>query len=89
MGEVGDEFSKERLVAKVKDLYYKSVFLTKNIFIPNTGYRSGIKKKTNQTLNNNFCVSLKVPAKTELLKLFLPWAVKKLSTFLPFTYINM
>lgn len=49
MGEVGDEFSEEHLVAKVTDLDFKSVFRTKKIFISNAGYHSWIQKNPNKT----------------------------------------
>lgn len=84
MGDVGDEFSEEDLVAKVTDLYYKSVLLTKNIFIPNTGYHSETKPKHHK----NFCLSIKVTEKTDLWKLFLSWALKKLSILFKFICVK-
>lgn len=87
MGEVGDEFSEEDLVAKVTDLYYKSFSDRERIFTKHWISLMDKKKTTKQ--NNNFCLSIEVTAKRDLLKLFLPWALKKLSILLPFIHINM
>lgn len=67
---------------KATDFYHQSVFLTKNRFTPNNGDPS-LEKKQPQEQNNNFCLSIKLTAKTELWKLLLLWALKNSAYYYP------